>query len=128
MKRILRTYPLTLLVLAAILFLSLFNPPESDLGSVKGIDKIAHICMYGGLELVLWFEYLRHHDILDRTKLIWLAIIAPVAYSGAMELAQLFLTDYRSGEWADLAANTIGVLAGNAAGYWIIRPYLKSRS
>lgn len=128
MKRIIRTYPLTLLVLATILFLSLFNPPESDLGSIKGIDKIAHICMYGGLELVLWFEYLKHHNELDKNRLIWFAVIAPIAFSGTMELAQLFLTDYRSGDWADLVANTIGVLAGNAVGYWGIRPVLKSRS
>lgn len=128
MKRIFKTYPLTVLVLAAILFLSLFNPPETDLGHIKGIDKLAHMCMYGGLELVLWFEYLRHHGELDKKKLIWFAIIAPIAYGGTMELSQMFLTDYRSGEWTDMVANTLGVLTGNAVGYWIIRPVLKSRS
>lgn len=122
MKRILRTYPLTLLVLAAIVFLSMFNPPQTGLDTVKGIDKIAHICMYGGLELIIWFDYVRHHDtVLWRKMLLW-GILAPIAFGGLMELSQAFLTEYRGGDWLDLAADTIGVLGGLAFGYWVIRP------
>lgn len=121
MIRFIRKYPLSLLVIAAILFLSLFNPPKTKLDTVTFIDKIAHVCMYGGLELVIWFEYLRHHTGLDKMKLILLGIIAPIALGGAMELAQAFLTDTRSGDWIDLIADAIGVVAGAIIGYFALR-------
>jgi VanZ family protein len=34
---------------------------------------------------------------------------------GMIELAQAYLTTCRSGEWADLLANSIGVVLGNVA-------------
>ncbi len=124
MIRFIRKYPLSLLVIAAILFLSLFNPPKTKLDSVTFIDKIAHVCMYGGLELVIWFEYLRRHTQLDKTRIIVLGIIAPIALGGLMELAQMTLTTNRSGEWVDLIADAAGVIAGAATGYLVLRPLL----
>lgn len=122
MKRVLTTYPLSILILAIIVFLSLFNPPETELKTITNIDKLAHICMYGGFELILWAEYLRHHSSLSGKKLILLAIVAPILFSGTMELAQLYLTDQRSGEWMDLVCNTIGVITGSVCGYFVIKP------
>ena len=124
MIRFIRKYPLSLLVIAAILFLSLFNPPKTKLDSVTFIDKIAHVCMYGGLELVIWFEYLRRHTQLDKTRIIVLGIIAPIMLGGLMELAQMTLTTNRSGEWVDLIADAAGVIAGAAIGYLVLRPLL----
>ena len=121
MIRFIRKYPFSLLVIAAIVFLSLFNPPETKLDTVSFIDKIAHVCMYGGLELVIWIEYLRQHASLERFRIITLGIITPIALGGAMELAQAFLTQNRSGDWIDLVADTIGVLAGAAIGYFLLR-------
>ena len=117
-------YPLSLLVIAAILFLSLFNPPETRLDDVTFIDKIAHVCMYGGLELIIWVEYLRRHADLNKVKFILLGIAAPIALGGIMELAQMLLTVNRSGEWADFIADTLGVLAGAAAGLFFLRPLI----
>lgn len=127
MKRILKTYPLTLLVLAAIVFLSLFNPPQTGIDNITNIDKIAHLCMYGGLELVIWTEYLRHHSELDYRKLILLAILAPILFSGAMELAQMYLTDNRSGEWSDFAANSCGVVTGAVIGFLVLKRIVRRR-
>ena len=121
MIKFIRKYPFSLLVIAAIVFLSLFNPPKTKLDTVSFIDKIAHVCMYGGLELVIWIEYLRHHANLDRVRIITLGIIAPIALGGVMELAQAFLTQNRSGDWFDLVADTVGVLAGAAIGYFLLR-------
>lgn len=120
MIRFLRKYPLSLLVIATILFLSLFNPPKTKLDDVTNIDKIVHICMYGGLELVIWIEYLRHHNNLNWIKILLFGIIAPVLLGGLMELAQMYLTQGRSGEWADFIADSIGVLAGAAVGYYLL--------
>lgn len=121
MIRIIRRYPFSLLVIAAIVFLSLFNPPEIKLDTVSFIDKIAHVCMYGGLELVIWIEYLRHHVKLDAVRLITFGIIGPIVLGGVMELAQAFLTRNRSGDWIDLVADTVGVLAGTVIGYFLLR-------
>ena len=37
-------------------------------------------------------------------------MVAPIVMSGLIELAQNYLTTYRSGEWADFIANSTGVL------------------
>lgn len=127
MFQYIRKYPLSLLVIAAILFLSLFNPPQTKLDKIDNIDKIAHICMYGGLELVIWFEYLRHHNNLNWLKILLFGIIAPIMLGGLMELAQMQLTQGRSGEWSDLIADTVGVLAGAAVGYYAIRLFFRKK-
>ena len=127
MIRFIRKYPLSLLVIAAIVFLSLFNPPQTKLDTVTYIDKIAHVCMYGGLELIIWLEYLRHHAGLQKVKIILLGIIAPIVLGGAMEVAQALLTQYRSGDWMDLVADAVGVLAGAAIGYFALRNIIPSK-
>ena len=48
-------YPLSILVIAVICYLSFFTPPKTDMEEIPNIDKLAHLCMYGGLTLVLWF-------------------------------------------------------------------------
>jgi VanZ family protein len=84
--------------------------------------------MYGGLELVIWFEYLRSHSQINVKKIILLAIIAPIVLGGLIELAQMYLTTNRSGEWADFAADSIGVLLGAVAGNYLLRRWIKKRN
>ncbi|MBR4792828.1 MAG: VanZ family protein [Bacteroidaceae bacterium] len=127
MIQFIKKYPLSLLVIAAILFLSLFNPPKTKLDPIEGIDKIVHLCMYGGLELVIWIEYLRHHDNLNWVKILFLGILAPIALGGIMEIAQMELTEKRSGEWLDLMADAIGVLIGAAVGYFAIQTIFRKK-
>lgn len=79
--------------------------------------------MYGGLALMIWLEYIRHHQSLDWKKIIWLAIVAPILLGGLMEIAQATMTENRSCELADLIADAIGVIAGAAVGYWVIRRF-----
>ena len=122
-----RKYPLSLLVIAAILFLSLFNPPKTKLDPITGIDKVVHVCMYMGLELIIWIEYLRNHTKLNWLKILLFGIIAPIALGGLMEIAQMKLTQGRSGEWADLWADVIGVLIGTAIGYFAIRTVFRKK-
>lgn len=127
MIQYIRKYPLSLLVIAAILFLSLFNPPKTKLDPINGIDKIAHVCMYGGLELIIWIEYLRHHNSLNLIKILVFGILAPIALGGLMEIAQMKLTQGRSGEWADLLADIIGIITGAAIGYFVIRTIFRKK-
>lgn len=113
----LRHYPLTLLCVATVCVLSLYPVPETPLSHVIGIDKVAHILMYGGLSLLLWWEYLRAHPASPCRRAIPWTMLLPIAMSGLLELLQEYATDCRSGDWYDFVANTLGVLtaAGVAA-------------
>lgn len=127
MIRFIKKYPLSLLTIVAILFLSLFNPPKTKLDNVSNIDKIAHVCMYGGLELIIWIEYLRHHTNLNWIKILFLGILFPIVLGGILEVAQMKLTQNRSGEWTDFLADGIGVLIGAAVGYFAIRTIFRKK-
>lgn len=119
-----RRYPLSLLIIAAIFYLSFFTPPKTDLEEVPNIDKLVHICMYGGLCIILWFEYLRTHQTINRVHVLWGGIIAPIAMSGGIELLQAYCTTNRSGDWLDFLANSTGVLLAALLGYYGMRPLL----
>ena len=54
--------------------------------------------------------------------------MAPIALGGLIELAQMYLTTNRSGEWADFAADSIGVLLGAVAGNYLLRRWVKKRN
>ncbi len=114
---LLRNYPLTLLCLLLVWFLSLTTViPETPMDDVPFIDKWTHFVMYGGTCAVMWFEYLRHHDRLVGWKLWLFAIIGPVLMGGLIELLQKYATTTRSGEWADFLADSIGVFIGAGIG------------
>ena len=124
MIQYLKKYPLTWLTIATILYLSFFKPPQTDMEEIPGIDKIVHICMYGGLCFVLWIEYLRTHSVIHWKRIIIGGILLPIACSGSIELAQSYLTEHRGGDWLDLAANTTGVVLAALIGYYILRPII----
>lgn len=120
----LKKYPLSLCIVAAIFYLSFFTPPKTDMEEIPGIDKVVHTCMYGGLCLVIWFEYLRSHRGINFVRVwIW-GIIAPIAMSGVIELMQAYCTENRSGEWLDFCANSLGAVTAALIGYNILRPLM----
>lgn len=120
----LKKYPLTWFVIVVILYLSFFKPPQTEMEEIPGIDKLVHICMYGGLCVLQWIEYLRIHSTIDWERIIIGAILFPIALSGCIELIQAYCTEHRGGDWLDLAANTTGVLLATLAGYFILRPII----
>ena len=120
----LKKYPLSWLIVFTILYLSFFKPPQTDMEEIPGIDKLVHICMYGGLCFLLWIEYLRSHQTIDRLKMFIGGILLPIAFSGTIELAQSYCTEHRGGDWLDLAANTTGVLLAALVGYYVLRPLI----
>lgn len=113
----LRRYPVTLLLVLVIILLSLL--PMPDIKAAKSVplaDKWTHMMMYAVLTLAIWFDYKRSHQQYDTLRLFFFAFLAPIAMGGTLELAQAYLTSCRSGEWLDLAANTIGVCIGTVFG------------
>lgn len=124
LTKILKLYPLTVILTAVIWMLCLFSPPETRLSEIAFIDKWTHLVMYGGLCCIIWLEFLRSRRPLRKQTLLF-TFIFPVLMSGIIEVVQEYCTTTRSGEWADLAANIFGVILGNAAGFWLVRPLVR---
>lgn len=104
-----KRYPLSILCATAIAILSLAPMAEMpELQDVPLIDKWVHFVMYGGLTSTIWWESRRRSAAFLAT---W-GFVFPVCYGGLMELAQAYLTTYRSGDWLDVLANSIGVVLG----------------
>ena len=108
--QIIKKYPLSLLCIALVWYLSIwFMPPEDlKLPSINFLDKWTHFVMYGGTCSVIWVEYLRSHDRLNWRKLLLWAWLAPVLMGGIIEVVQSYCTTNRSGEWLDFLADGVG--------------------
>lgn len=120
-----RRYPFTTLFVAAILVVCMIPVPETPLDEVSLIDKWTHVAMYAALEVVLFTEMNRRRASLSAARLLVATVAAPAALGGLVELMQAYLTTYRSGEWADFAADCVGVAAGALAGRFVITPVFR---
>ena len=122
-------YPLSILCVVLIWILSLMPFfPETPFDQVEFIDKWTHLVMYGGTCSVIWWEYLRKHQILDGEKLFFYAWLCPALMSGLLELLQEYCTfGHRNGDWLDLAANTMGVTLGALIGLLMYQLWFKRK-
>lgn len=108
----------------AIIYLSFFNPTKTPLSDIKNLDKVAHILMYGGFCVVLWFEYFLTHLRFNAKRIFWGAIIGPILFGGAIELMQELLTRYRGGDWIDFLFNSLGVIGAAIFSIYITKPLM----
>ena len=123
--RFIRRYPLSLLVVAAILFLSFFKPPQENIIDISNIDKLAHFCMYAGFCSVVWLEYFWSHESVSRIRVFLLAVVAPIIFGGVIEVAQGTMTAYRGMDWYDFIFNSIGVVFALFFAKFILRPWVR---
>lgn len=116
--QILKKYPFSLVCIALVWYLSVwFLPPEElVLPSINFLDKWTHMVMYGSTCMVIWVEYLRHHNRLNGRRLFLWAWLAPIIMGGVIELVQEHLTATRSGEWLDWLADAVGCTLGAIIG------------
>ena len=122
-----KKYPVSLVIILAVIYLSFFKPPTTDLGTIPNLDKVVHICMYFGMSGMLWLEFLRA----PRTPMwhAWVgAFVCPVLFSGAVELLQAFCTTYRGGDWLDFAANTTGAVLASLVACFVLKPRVMRKS
>lgn len=125
-------YPISLIILAIICYLSFFTPPKTDLNEILNLDKLVHFCMYFGFSSMIWIEYLWSHSSIRWKRIIPGAVLLPILISGLIEILQENCTDTRSGDWLDFLANSVGALASIPACHYIYRflvwRYLKRKS
>lgn len=122
MKTFIKNYALSISIIVIIIYLSFFTPPKPSVPTFEHMDKLVHLCMYGGLTTILWMQYFWCHSQIKWSHLIIGGIICPVVMSGLIEIGQSNLTSTRSGEWLDFVANTLGVLLACVLSYYILRP------
>lgn len=125
MTQYIKNYPISLLIVIIIGYLSFFSPPKTDLNEIPYLDKVVHICMYGGLSTLLWIEYLLRHRTPDMRHLVVGAIISPIVMSGGIEILQTICTSTRSGDWLDFIANCTGVIIASLLGHYLWRPFIQ---
>ena len=123
----LKKYPISLMIISVVIYLSFFKPPSLEVGKIVGIDKVAHLCMYAGLALILKIpaHRIKYDDVLWHA---WIgAVLCPVLMSGAIELLQEYCTTYRGGDWFDFLANICGVTLATLFSYFVLRPWIMKR-
>ena len=108
----LKKYPFTWALVIVIFYLCLMPVPETPVQDFPGIDKLVHTGMYGFLCLIIMIERLRQvksRPLNIRHCFVGLFLL-PILMSGIIELLQAYATTCRSGDWWDMAANTLGVI------------------
>lgn len=118
-------YPLSLLTIAAIIYLTLFYKSNDKTPTFQHLDKIVHFIMYGGLCSVLWFEYLCSHKRINIKNIILGAVVLPILFSGGLEIAQSTITTTRKGDIFDFLSNTLGVLFAIIFSLYVSRPIIE---
>jgi len=123
-----RKYPLSLVCVALVWYLSFFTPPHTKLELVPLIDKWTHLVMYGGTCSMIWLEYWRAHTKAHWRRLFVGAWLMPVIMSGVIEILQEYCTNgRRDGDWMDFLANTVGVTLGALLGVTILAKFRAKR-
>lgn len=122
-KYFVKTYPLSLIVVALVVYASLLRIPQDAVPKVPDLDKVVHVGMYLVLSGMLWAEFLRVF-YKKKTPLwhAWVgACLCPVLFGGFMELMQGWCTELRNASWLDFAANVLGVVLASLAGFGAYR-------
>ncbi len=81
-----------------------------SLFSFPGADKIVHAGIYCVFTILLTKDYFRINTI--RWINVGILLLSILVYSIIIEIIQLFLTNYRTGEVLDVVANMVGILLG----------------
>ena len=126
MWRFIKDYLFSIIFILGVVYLSLSNPPALKIPLFQGWDKMVHFCMYGGMSGVIWIEFLCKHRK-KKTKIKYAVIgviLTPVLFGGVMELCQKYFARYRSGDWMDFLANSVGVLLASFIAWFILRPLI----
>lgn len=98
----------TILITLASLYRFIVSPFVLDF---ENSDKVLHCVSYFIFE-VIWFFFLYFSTRISMNlrRSLWTSGVVCFVYGILMELAQGFLTTYRSMDWKDAIANTTGIV------------------
>jgi VanZ family protein len=87
--------------------------PDFPLLAFKGADKLVHSIFYLSLMVAMSWGFTKQvkYPTLKSNKFL-IPFLFSIVWGAFMELCQLFIFTYRSAEWADVLANTIGASTG----------------
>ena len=90
----------------AIAYLSLMKMPKVEVISFNNIDKLYHLFAYFTLSCCWLFSFYK------KPALKYIIIIFCIIYGIIIEVLQDTLTLYRTGDFKDILANTVGIFLG----------------
>ncbi len=92
------------LITIAILYLSLAKLPSTTV-KISNADKIYHSIAYFALTLSWLYAFAS-----KKNSVLWISISC-IVFGIIIELLQALITNYRSGDFFDVLANTLGTFA-----------------
>lgn len=99
---------LALIITAGIIFLSLVNTNSIPKTSIHVSDKVMHAFAY--FVLILAWRFVFNDKKMLRVKILLFTLL--LSFGIILEFFQAGLTDYRTGDWKDVIANSIGLIIG----------------
>lgn len=122
-------YSFTSLLAAAILMALLW--PSSGLSAPAQLnDKVVHGALFATLSLVLWSEYSLRHPRSYWLRPLLLLTACLVSFAALSEALQHYLPQLgRSADWADFAADCLGIATATPLGLALLawRKHVVSR-
>ncbi|MCM1490854.1 MAG: VanZ family protein [Muribaculum sp.] len=106
-------WTLTIICLAAILWLTLASKPlgDNDIQLFPHADKVAHAIMFGGFTFCILIDWMRKRDWRKCSPgIATLASVAAMALGIVTEILQQSMHAGRSGDSLDLLADTAGAI------------------
>ncbi len=98
-------YIIAIIITITIAYLSLMKMPKLEV-SFSNLDKLYHLSAYFTLSLCWLLSFYR------KPTLKYVIVISCIIFGIIIEVLQATLTVYRTGDYKDAFANTIGILLG----------------
>lgn len=121
----LKNYPFSWGAIVTIFVLCLMPVPHKSVPDVPNFDKLVHTGLYFVLcSIILWerIRLAKQHP-LQMSHCFIGAFVLPILMSGLIELLQAYATTNRSGDWWDMAANSLGVILAWGLFQWVRKRY-----
>jgi VanZ family protein len=100
--------------------------PDFSYWRIISFDKFAHVCMYALLSFLVMKSCLKQYSSkYIRYNAYRFTAITTSLYGILIELIQALLITDRYGDWVDVLANTIGVIAGVLIFRFIFFDYIR---
>lgn len=95
---------IAIIVTVSILYLSLMRMPKYNI-AISHIDKLQHCIAYFTLSISWLLTFYKQNKK-------YLVVISCILFGIIIEILQQTITSYRTGDYLDIIANSVGVLLG----------------